>query len=307
MIRRLLTVLLVIYLLPASISAQEVTPEPGNVQSGLTIHVVQRGENLFRIALRYGITVDELAQLNGITDPGNILVGQRLLVPSGTIAETTEAVTHVVQPGETLRSIADSYGTSVEILIALNNIADVNTIYVGQVLNITPAAATEAAPTPTDTVPIEQSTEPPSVIIYTVQPGETLFRIATRYGINVNDLARANSISDPSFIYAGQQLVIPGFEPPHLALDLPAPVTALDVRPQILVEGQAEWIRLTTSESATMGGTFLDRTLNVISEQDGTQHNILIGVPLGTQTGVYPLQLTVFKADGEQIPLVINL
>jgi hypothetical protein len=123
----------------------------------------------------------------------------------------------------------------------------------------------------------------------------------------VNELATANNITDPSLIFAGQQLIIPGFEPPHLALDLPEPVTDLSVNPLLLVEGQAAWIRLTTSEMVTMSGTFLDRVLNVISEQDGTIQNILIGVPLGTQVGVYPLMLTVFQSDGQQVPLTINL
>jgi murein DD-endopeptidase MepM/ murein hydrolase activator NlpD len=302
-IRRLFCVIAFALLLPASSYAQETTPEPAPQQSGVTIHVVQRGETLFRIALRYGTTVDELVRLNGISDPGSIDVGQRLLVPSTGVPEPVEAVTHIVQPGETLRSIAESYGTTVETLVALNNIANANTIYVGQVLTITPAAAA-AAPT---SEPVSVEAAPVTAMVYVVQPGETLFRIATRFGLTVNDLVTANSISDPSVIYVGQQLIIPGFEPPHLALDLPEPVTALDVRPLILVEGQAAWIRLTTSEAVTMGGTFFQRVLNIISEQNNTQHNILIGVPLGTAAGVYALDLTVTHSAGIQIPLTINL
>jgi murein DD-endopeptidase MepM/ murein hydrolase activator NlpD len=306
-IRRLFVVLLVVLLLPSSIRAQESTPVPETTQNGLTIHVVQRGETLFRIALNYGITVEELAQINGITDPSNILVGQRLLVPSGTTSTSTEAITHVVQPGETLRSIAESYGTTVESLAALNNITDVNTIYVGQVLNITPPVET-AVPTPTDAPQPDTISAPVSgTMLYTVQAGETLFRIATRFGISVNELATANNITDPSLIFAGQQLIIPGFEPPHLALDLPEPINNLSVNPLLLVEGQAAWIRLTTSEAATMSGTFLDRVLNVITEQGGMTHNILIGVALGTQAGIYPLSLNVTRSDGQQVSLSVNL
>ncbi|NWF68757.1 MAG: LysM peptidoglycan-binding domain-containing protein [Chloroflexi bacterium] len=296
---------LLVFMLPAAISAQEATPVPGASQNNLTIHVVQRGETLFRIALRYGTTVAELAALNGITDPGSIFVGQRLLVPGSAASAPAAPQTHVVQPGETLRSIAELYGTNVEALAALNNIIDVNTIYVGQVLNI----SAPAAPTPftQNTVTDQQPASNAPVLIHIVQPGETLFRIATRYGIAVNELASANGISDPSLIYAGQQLVIPGFEPPQLALDLPAPVTGLDVLPLVLIEGEAARIRVTTSESVTMGGTFLSRTLNVISEQNNRQHTMLIGVPLGTTSGVYTLSLTLFKADGIQVPLNINL
>jgi LysM repeat protein len=45
---------------------------------------------------------------------------------------------------------------------------------------------------------------------HTVQSGENLFRIALRYGINMNELASANNITDMTRVYAGQTLVIPG-------------------------------------------------------------------------------------------------
>ena len=48
---------------------------------GTTVHVVQPGENLFRIALRYGIPLDTLAAANGISNPALIYVGQELVIP----------------------------------------------------------------------------------------------------------------------------------------------------------------------------------------------------------------------------------
>ena len=87
-------------------------------QNNITIHVVQRGETLFRIATRYELTVDELAELNGIININDIKVGQRLLVSAET-TDITEPKTHVVQPGQNLRSIAELYDTSVEELIEI--------------------------------------------------------------------------------------------------------------------------------------------------------------------------------------------
>src|SRR5437870_4802081 len=63
---------------PAATAAS--TPTSGDA----TIHVVQRGENLFRIAIRYGTTVDAITSANGLGDPTQIQVGQRLLIPGGT-------------------------------------------------------------------------------------------------------------------------------------------------------------------------------------------------------------------------------
>lgn len=292
----LLAVLLV---LPASVIVGQ--ESLSSTQSEMTIHVVQRGENLFRIALGYGLTTDELAELNGIVDPGNIQVGQRLLVPvAGTVAAVPQ--THTVQPGETLQSIAALYGLTIDQLAAYSNLVDVNTIFVGQILTIVPAAE------PTPLAPeVTVETAPPVNVIHVVQPGETMFRIATSYGLTVNAVASANGISDPTLIDVGQQLVIPGVEPPQLALDLPAPMTGLTMEPLLLVEGQTGELRLTTAVPTTLTGTFLGRALAASSEHNSTLHIILVGVPVFTQAGVYPLQLSVTDESGQRADFVTNL
>src|SRR5690348_16356748 len=87
--------------LPASVAGgQQATP---TAPPGLTIHVVQRGETLFHIAMNYGATVDQLAQLNNISDPSTIYIGQSLLVPApGATPAPPPTVMHIVQPGEKL-------------------------------------------------------------------------------------------------------------------------------------------------------------------------------------------------------------
>jgi len=284
--------------LPASMARGQ--GEPSAVQSAMTIHVVQRGENLFRIALGYGMTAEELAALNGIADPSSIQVGQRLLVPAAPVATSTPQ-THTVQPGETLQSIATMVGLTVEQLAAYSNLVDVNTIFVGQILTIVPPA--ENAPTPQ----VVAETSPPASVIHIVQPGETLFRIATSYGLTVNAVASANGIADPTRLDIGQQLVIPGVEPPQLALDLPAPITGLTMTPLLLVEGQTGQFRLTTAVPASVTGTFLGQTLAVASEQNNTLHTILVGVRVFTETGVYPLQLSVTDEAGIQTDFTTNV
>jgi murein DD-endopeptidase MepM/ murein hydrolase activator NlpD len=288
--------------LPASVIAQQTDP-------GVTIHVVQRGETLFRIALSYGVTVDDLASLNGLVDPSNIQVGQRLLVPANAVAATSIPQNHVVQPGETLRSIADLYSVTVENLAAWNTIANPDSIFVGQVLNLsapateTPSATPDASTSVAQALPATTSAS----IVYTVQAGETLFRIASSYGLTVNDLVQANNITDPTLIYAGQQLIIPGVQAPQLALDLPPTVTALDVLPLIFVEGQTGRIRLTTTVPMTINGLFLDRGIVDAAEQSNTVHTILVGVPIFTVAGVYPCSLTLTDTAGQSTSLTVNI
>jgi len=304
MIRRYL--LLVVFFaagmlrLPASVIAQE-------TNSGVGVHVVQRGENMFRIAMQYGLTVDELASYNGIADPTNIQVGQNLLIPLSPAVSTPQPETHVVQAGETLRSIAEIYALTVEQLALQNNIADVNMLYVGQVLAISPNISSPTPPTETPIIAAQQPALTGTSVVYTIQAGETLFRIATRFGLSVNDLARANNIVDPTLIYAGQQIIVPGIESPQLALDLPSIVTSLEMTPLMLFEGQTGRFRLVTSVPTNISGTFLGRSLLDAAELGNTQHTILLGVPVFTEAGVYPLSLLLFDESGQQTPVDFNV
>lgn len=169
-------------------------------------HVVQPGETLFSIARRYGLTVQQVAAANGITNPALIYAGQVLTIPGGggTPGPTpTGPQTYTVQPGDTLFRIARRFGTSVDTLVRLNGLANADVLYVGQILLINPAAPTQPPVTPPPT-----TTPPSETITYTVQPGDTLGRIALRFGTSYQQIAALNNITNPDVIYPGQVLTI---------------------------------------------------------------------------------------------------
>jgi LysM repeat protein len=100
---------------------------------------VQAGENLFRIALKYGLSYQRLAAFNGITNPHVIRVGQEIKIPpSGEpgITPVPGEKVHVVKAGENLFRIALSYGTSYQRLADANGLSYPYLIYVGQRLII---------------------------------------------------------------------------------------------------------------------------------------------------------------------------
>jgi len=118
---------------------------PVHAQGGQVTHVVQSGENLFRIALRYGLTADQVARANGISDPSRIYVGQALIIPvAGSVVPPVSAAStasnpagfHVVQSGENLYRIGLRYGLSAQQIAAANGLSGVSIIYVGQRLRI---------------------------------------------------------------------------------------------------------------------------------------------------------------------------
>lgn len=102
-------------------------------KSGPVYHRVMWGENLTRIALRYGTTVWSIAQLNGIANPNRIYAGQVLLIYPGT---GTYYNVYVVRWGDTLTSIAWRFGTNPWAIAQANGIYNLNLIYAGQRLII---------------------------------------------------------------------------------------------------------------------------------------------------------------------------
>jgi LysM repeat protein len=109
---------------------------PG-VQGGEAVtHVVQPGENLFRISLKYNTTVEAIAAANNIINPSFVYAGQKLTIVKGSTVPDGGVRYHVVQPGENLWSIAMKYNTTPWTIAAYNGISNINFIYAGRTLRI---------------------------------------------------------------------------------------------------------------------------------------------------------------------------
>ncbi len=157
-------------------------------------YVVQQGDTLDGIAARVGIDASRLAAWNGLADPDHVVVGQvlRLTAPPAPAPARSSPGTYVVQPGDTLASIADHFGVSTSSLAAANSLTNPDSIITGQVLSI-PGATVKSA----------------STRRYVVQPGDSLSGIADSFGINLDHLISTNQISDPALIQPGMVLTIP--------------------------------------------------------------------------------------------------
>lgn len=115
--------------------------------------------------------------------------------PTGTI--NTETITYTVQRGDTLWAIARRYGTTVGEIAEINNISNPNLIYPGQELRIPTNSTTEG-----------EETRGTGDIIYTVQRGDTLSKIAREYNVTVAHIVELNDITNPNLIYPGEKLRI---------------------------------------------------------------------------------------------------
>ena len=147
------------------------------------IYTVQRGDTLYGIATRYNTTVDEIKRVNNIIG-NNLFIGQQLIIPSTNDISNEE---YIVQQGDSLYAIAKKYNISVNDLINYNNLGNL-TIYVGDKLLI-PNSSLES-------------------ITYIVKKGDSLYSIARRYNVSVDDIINSNGLISPN-IFPNQELIIP--------------------------------------------------------------------------------------------------
>jgi LysM repeat protein len=204
-------------LTPTTVLTPTLTPLPSEQETFQ--YVVQEGDTLGDIALRFGTDVEAIRALNNL-DSDALYVGQPIYVPyvEGMTAEGMPTPTpgpfqYTIQPGDTLSAIGARFGVDAIQIIEANNLLDPNNLQVGSTILIPgfqPAeeqAAEEQAGETEGAAGEEASGES---IIHIVQANEGLFDIATQYGVTPDAIAEANNLANRNLLRVGQELIIPG-------------------------------------------------------------------------------------------------
>ncbi|MBN1136250.1 MAG: LysM peptidoglycan-binding domain-containing protein [Anaerolineae bacterium] len=181
------------------------TPSPTpTLPPNQTVHVVKSGEVITNIAKQYGTTAKAILTANSLKENTIIKPGQQLIIPlpvadiptpTPTIVPSPTPVIYVVKANDTLGEIATRFNTTTAALMKANGITDATTIYAGARLVIVQPGAV-----PTDT--------PVPAKAYEVRANDTLFDIAVKFGVTVEDLKKTNGLKN-NLINVGQQLTIP--------------------------------------------------------------------------------------------------
>jgi murein DD-endopeptidase MepM/ murein hydrolase activator NlpD len=257
------------------------------------------------------------------------------------LGQAQEPIEHIVQRGETLYRIAERYNTTVEAIVAANNIADPGLIDVGQILVIpaTDAGAGDDASAsistyfalPDDTLPAiaRRFDTTPAAIgqlnglvspihlpaggqlrvpgeyvgrLHQVGQGETAPSLALRYDTPLWEFLTINELSSPGALVTGDWVLAPRETPTGT---LPLPFTALDIGPTPVMQGNTVRVKANLLPGAVVRGVIADEVLKFAAE--GETQYALFGIHALADPGVYPLSLLATDDAGDEVYLARSL
>jgi membrane-bound lytic murein transglycosylase D len=167
---------------------------PANRAAPQTVHVIRSGDTLSGIAERYGVPLDAIRRDNKLS--GNLLTVGRELVISGAatpatgpahVSDPASALHHIVQAGDSFWKLGRRYATSGKTIAVLNNMSLNDKLQVGQQLTIR---------------------QPHAVIEYPVAAGDSLWTIARKFKVTIQELLDWNGLSQQQTLKPGQTLIV---------------------------------------------------------------------------------------------------
>ncbi|MGQ9621958.1 MAG: LysM peptidoglycan-binding domain-containing protein [Candidatus Caldatribacteriaceae bacterium] len=200
-------------------------------QGGNLLYEVKRGDNPWNIAQKFKVPLSVLLEANDLSENSVLRVGQKLTIPVAGISLSGEGLTsevvqdvsetkrpserdstpqgsilYEVRQGDTLWKVAREFKVPLRLLFEANGLAEKSVLQVGQKIVI-PLSERGAIATPTRDA---RSDEGQSQTFHVVCQGDSLWRVARQYGVDMRSLMRANNLNEKSILQVGMRLVIPG-------------------------------------------------------------------------------------------------
>jgi len=149
-------------------------------------HVIEAGDTLRKLAAKYNTTVLELLDLNPGITPDNLQIGQVITLPVQPLWSY-----HIVQPGDNARSLAKQYRVPLQALRDANELEG-DKLQTGEMIRI----------------PMHLYEGEEERVTHRVEIGDTLYKLAQKYGVTLAELLEWNEIEDLNVIEAGQTLIV---------------------------------------------------------------------------------------------------
>lgn len=254
------------------------------------IYIVQQGDTLDHIALRFGVSSDEIQAANNLSDPNAIKINQRLIIP-GLDGISGLLTSEVLSYGTSLKDVSRAYQIDREDLVTLNHLISPSEVIAGMKIIVA--------------VRENETTLSP---ITTVSQGETPLEKAVQMGTSPWHIVDNNYLEATWDVLAGEALYGPSDENEERLTR--THIAKIDLSPLPAVQGETLEIKIAADEPLEISGTFLDQELHFFSD-DGENYYSFIGVHAMSEIGPFPLEIRLTDSDGtiqsfEQMVLIAS-
>lgn len=259
----------------APVRAQTLDLPPG------PIYVVQAGDTLWSIALRFNVGLQELMAYNRLSN-ANIYVGDRLVIPgfedlSGFLVVRTVAL------GDTLRTLKRLYPVDEDVLVRLNRLVSPGELYAGYGLVLLQSEASLKTP-----------------VRISLEEGETLLELAVRQGVSPWQILDTNQMSTTMQAFPGDVLVLEGKGDVSRQVNgFPEVLLSAVLDPLPLTQGDTAQVRVRLARPAQVEGWLAEYPLRFFELEDASQV-ALQGIHAMQTPGLYPFRLVISLPDGHQ-------
>ena len=245
------------------------------------IYIVQSGDTINIIAIRFGVSPSDLITVNNLENPDFLVIGSQLIIP-GLTGVTGILATEIAPLGASLLSLSRQFGVSIEILTKLNRVTSPAEIYVGSTIIL---------PTLDGNPQLIQTT--------TINEDETLLEKSTAMGLNPWTAALLSGEQTTWSFVPGEPIAYsatdkdgegntPSISIPHFRL--------INISPLPLVQGKTIVIQVETDQPAIVSGTLDEHPLNFFSSGDN-QYTAIQGIHALADVGLTNFSIDASFAD----------
>lgn len=276
----LLLVLLILLPLHA-VSAQDEST------SDYPVYVVQKGDTLYVIALRFGVSTDEIIRLNQISDPNLVSEGTQLKIP-GLEGVSGVLTTTIVPLGQNRTNLVRQYQMPDPLFIKLNRLTSPTELYAGS------------------SVIIPQSDTQPGIIAAgSLSAGESMLEMAAGDNANPWTAILLNGMDNPELAIPGELLYRSRTEGEVSSSAFSPLIDNIEISPLPAIQGGTAEVLVKTDQQLTINGSLNGRKLHFFAVDDG--YVALQGVHALADPGPVPFILSVESADGETYSFEQNI
>ena len=251
------------------------------------VYIVQAGDTLYDIAIRFGVSQNDIIQLNQITDANLVSEGTELRIP-GLEGMSGVLTTTVIPLGQTMRNLLRQYQMPDDLLVKINRITSPIELFAGANL-ILLQSESQTRLSPRDAL----------------ANGDSLLSLAAGSNLNPWTLVLENGVANPSAVVPGDQLFSTSINGDQPEAALSPLVESITITPLPLVQGSTADIHITTNKELTLTGTLNGLTLNFFPVDDG--YVALQGIHAMATPGPVQFEVTAAAANNTAFSVQQNV